>query len=120
MTPLRVMIVEDNAMIAMVLAEILEEMGHDICSIAVSETDAVAEALRLRPELIIADLRLRHGAGVSVIDKTCRIVPTAHIFISGDLAGIRAFRPNAVTLQKPFREPDLIRAIDPALSAVTH
>jgi len=117
MTPLRVMIVEDDAMIAMVLAEILEEMGHDVCSIAVSETEAVAEALRLRPELIIADLRLRHGSGVAVIDRIC---PTAHIFISGDVAGIRAFRPNAVTLQKPFREPDLITAIDNALSAVAH
>jgi len=120
MTPLRVMIVEDDAMVAMALAEILEEMGHDVCSIAVSETEAVAEALRLKPKLIIADLRLRHGSGVAVIDRTCRICPTAHIFISGDVAGIQAFRPNAVTLQKPFREPDLIRAIDTALSAVAH
>ncbi len=42
MNGLRILVVEDDAVVGMMLAEMLEEMGHDICSIEATEADAVA------------------------------------------------------------------------------
>jgi hypothetical protein len=41
-----------------------------------------------------------------------------HLFTSGDALGVKAIRPDAVVLQKPFREADLILGIQRALDAV--
>ena len=37
MKALRVMVVEDDGMIAMLLAEVLTGMGHDVCAIEATE-----------------------------------------------------------------------------------
>ena len=41
MTALSILVVEDDAMIGMLLGEMLEEMGYDVCAIAATEEDAV-------------------------------------------------------------------------------
>ena len=46
---LRMVIVEDDDLIAMDLADLLLGMGHHVCAIASSEVDAVAAAARRRP-----------------------------------------------------------------------
>jgi len=45
MRALRVLVVEDNAIIGMLLAEVLAGMGHDVCAIEATEADAVTAAL---------------------------------------------------------------------------
>jgi CheY-like chemotaxis protein len=111
MKSLRVLIVEDEAIIGMLLAEVLAGMGHDVCGIAVTETEAVAMAAQSSPDLLIVDAGLRDGSGVSAVEKILRAKSIAHIFITGDLAGVRALRPDAMVLEKPFIESDLARAI---------
>ena len=44
MKALRVLVVEDDALIAMLLSELLAGMGHDVCATAASEADAVIAA----------------------------------------------------------------------------
>ena len=41
---LSVLVVEDDAIVGMLLAELLEVMGYDVCAIEVTEADAVAAA----------------------------------------------------------------------------
>ena len=55
MTPLRILVVEDDAMIAMLFTEMLEGMGHDVCGSVASEAEAVAAARSLAPDLMIVD-----------------------------------------------------------------
>ena len=62
MKPLRVLLVEDEVLIAMLLIQVLEEMGHDVCATESTEFFAVAAAARCRPDMIIADARLRREA----------------------------------------------------------
>jgi len=117
MESLRILVVEDNAMIGILLAEMLEEMGHDVCAIEETEANAVAAAIRCRPQLMIVDVGLGEGSGVSAVDEISRTGSVPHIFISGDISRVKVLRPWAVALQKPFREPELERAIRRAFDA---
>ena len=49
MKVLRILVVEDDALIGMLLAEVLVGMGHEVCAIEANEADAVAAAARCRP-----------------------------------------------------------------------
>ena len=115
---LRVLIVEDEAIIAMLLAEVLGGLGYEVCAIEATEAGAVAAALRCRPDLLIVDVRLGDGSGISAVEQILRTGPVPHVFVSGELSTIQALRPDAVVLRKPFRETDLVRAIQRALDGV--
>ena len=108
---LRILVLEDDAIIGMLLAEMLEEMGHEVCAIEATESRAISAASRCKPELMIVDGRLRNGSGISAVDKICLAEPIPHLFLSGDVSGVRALRPDAIVVQKPFRERDLAKAI---------
>ncbi len=58
MTALRVLVVEDEAIIAMLFADLLVAMGHEVCAIEATEAGAVAAAVRCRPDLMIVDAHL--------------------------------------------------------------
>ena len=115
MQPLRVLIVEDDAVIGVLLAEVLRGMGHEVCDTAATEAAAVTAAERCAPDLMIVDARLGRGSGIAAVDKILRGRPVAHFFLSGDAEGVRMLRPDAVVVRKPFRKADLERAIDSAL-----
>jgi two-component system, response regulator PdtaR len=114
-TALRVLVVDDDVLIGNLLAEVLVGMGHAVCAIAATEDDAVAAAARCRPDLMIVDGRLRDGSGVGAVEKILRFGPVPHVFLSGDVSRVRALRPGAVVVQKPFGISDLARAIQRAL-----
>jgi two-component system, response regulator PdtaR len=118
MKALRVLVVDDDAIIAMLLADIFAGMGHDVCAIEATEAGAVAAAVRYGPDLMIVDARLGDGSGVAAVEEILRTGFVPHVFISGDISTVRALNPGAVTIQKPFIESDLVRAIQRALGAV--
>ena len=101
----------------MLLAELLKGMGHDVCSTAATEAEAVSAAARHRPDLMIVDAGLGHGSGVAAVEEILRAGPVAHLFLSGDAGRVQTRRPDAIVVRKPFREAELARAIDNALAA---
>jgi two-component system, response regulator PdtaR len=109
MKPLSILIVEDDAMISMLLAEMLGDMGYNVCAIATTEDRAVEDAARCKPGLMIVDEHLLEGSGVSAVDRILQTGPVPCVFISGAL--VRPTRPGTTMLQKPFLEEDLVRAI---------
>jgi two-component system, response regulator PdtaR len=115
MKTLRVLVVEDDALIGQYLAEMLGEMSYEVCAIAATEDDAVAAAVQHRPDLMIVDARLRNGSGVAAVERILRISPIPHVFACGDIVSVETLRPGAVAIRKPFRESDLARAIQRAL-----
>jgi CheY-like chemotaxis protein len=117
MTTLRVLVAEDDPMIGTLLAEVLTEMGYDVCAIEATEADTVAAAVRCRPDMMIVDAWLGDGSGVAAVEAVLRTGFVPHVFVSGDMTRVQARRPDAVVLQKPFREADLARAIQRALAA---
>jgi two-component system, response regulator PdtaR len=116
MTPLRVLVMEDDAMIGILLAEVLVGMGY-VCAIEATEADAVAAAVRCRPELMIVDVRLGEGSGVAAVEEITRTGAVPHVFVSGDPSRVQGLRPGAVFIQKPFSESALAGAIQRALGS---
>jgi two-component system, response regulator PdtaR len=118
MRELRVLVIEDDPVIAMLLAELLAGMGHDVCATAATEADAVIAATRYRPDLMIVDAGLGQGSGVSAIEEILRARRIAHVFLTGDVAKVQLRKPDAVVVQKPFRLSELANAIDSALASL--
>jgi two-component system, response regulator PdtaR len=110
MAAISILIVEDDRFISRLLAEMLREMGHAVCAIAATEEEAVAEAVRHKPDLMIVDQHLRVGTGMSAVERISRIRPVPHIFLSG--APMQPRQATATVLLKQFREEDLARAIE--------
>jgi two-component system, response regulator PdtaR len=117
MKALRVLVVDDDAMIALLLADMFAGMGHDVCAIEATKAGAVAAAIQCRPDLMIVDARLGDESGVSAVEEILRKGFIPHVFITGDISTVRALMPDAVAIQKPFDEFDLVRAIQRALGA---
>src|SRR6185312_2762481 len=117
MKALRVLVVEDEMLIGMLLADALGAMGYDVCAVEETEAGAVAAAARCNPDLMIVDARLRQGSGVSAVEEILRTGWIPHVFVSGETSTIQALRPGAIVIQKPFRDVELDRAIQHALDA---
>src|SRR5437868_4391528 len=117
MKALRVLVIEDDALIALLLSELIAGMGHDVCATAATEAEAVIAAARHRPDLMIVDAGLGRGSGVTAVEEILRAGPVAHLFISGDAGRVQTRRPDAIAVRKPFRQAELARAIDTELAA---
>ena len=85
------LVIEDDALIVMLRANLLEGMGHNICATASTEAEVVIAANRYGPDLMIVDAGLgRDGSGVSARSKEMlRAAPLAHMFISEDAERVR-------------------------------
>ena len=59
---MRVLIVEDDAIIAMHLAMLVAELGHEVCATAASAAAAIALAALHNPDVVLMDIRLAQGS----------------------------------------------------------
>jgi two-component system, response regulator PdtaR len=116
MKRLRILVVEDDGMVAFLLGQILEGMGHEACGIESNKAGAIAAAKRLQPDLMIVDEHLGPESGLAVIEAVLQDGPMPHVFVSGDTTRIRSLKPLAIVLEKPYFEPDLEQAIGRALA----
>lgn len=109
---LRILLVEDEAMIAMLVEDMLLDGGAEVVGpaggvkaalAAIAENDVIHGAL--------LDVNLGGEQSFEVADAlTARNIP--FVFVTGyGGAGVRDRYPNAPTLQKPFVTSDLERAI---------
>lgn len=115
MKALRIVVIEDDATIGWLLAETLIGMGHEVCAVETTEGGAVAAAARHGPDLMIVDMHLAEGSGVSAMERISRVRLVPHLFISGN--DPPAAPGNAELLRKPFREAELAAAIARVLAA---
>ncbi|PWC32628.1 response regulator [Azospirillum sp. TSO35-2] len=56
--PIRILIVEDESLAAMALEEILGMLGFAVCGTADNAEAAIEAAVRLRPDIVMMDIRL--------------------------------------------------------------
>ncbi len=114
---LKVLVVEDESIVAWALESLLEDMGHEVVETVSSGDSAVAVAAELWPDLVVMDINL--GQGITGIDAAERIgsaQKTEFLFISayGDGATrseIERRVPGAPLLTKPIASSALERTI---------
>jgi len=116
MKPLRILVVEDDVVIGGLLAETLEDLGHVVCAVETNAANAVAAAARHHPDLMIVDVGLGEGSGVAAVREILRDGFVPHVFATGDTLRDLSLGPEAVLIQKPFRGPDIVQAIERALA----
>lgn len=116
MPKLSILVVEDEAIIGMLLSEVLEGMGHAVIGVAATEGGAIALAAEYPPDLLIVDAGLTSGNGLSAVDTILAKGFVPHIYTTGNALKVRQLRPDAIVLEKPFHEAELTEAITCALS----
>jgi len=108
---LRVLIVEDEPLIAEDLAAMLAEQGHQVCGRAHRASDALGFVQHERPDLVLLDIRLNDvmdGVDVATHLEKERI-PYLYVTSHTDLATmarIGSTKPQGF-IRKPFDEDDL-------------
>lgn len=118
---LRVLIVEDELMVAWHLESMLEEMGHEVAAIAPTAEAAEAEFRKLEPDLVFMDVNLGPGAsGVDVARRLLAWRETPLVFVTayGDArtrAAMAEAAPNSPVLSKPVSPSELARSLETAL-----
>ena len=113
-----VMIIEDEAIIALHIRSIVEELGHSVTGIARTRTEAVALAQNTRPELVLADISLADGSsGIDAVKDILSAMSVPVIFITAFperlLTGERPEPTYLIT--KPFEPETVIATIGQAL-----
>ncbi len=116
----RVLIAEDEALIRLDLAEMLDEAGYDVVAQASDGEEAVALAREHRPDLVIMDVKMPRLDGIAAASIVAdeRIAPVVMLtaFSQRDLVE-RARDAGAMAyLVKPFSITDLVPAIEMATS----
>lgn len=108
---LRIVIVEDDALIAMDLADLLIGMGHDVRAIAATEAEAFGAAVRHDPDLMIVDGTLADGSGLSAMRQILARGFIPHLYVTGDPDEIVQVLADAVVVAKPFTMRHLANGI---------
>jgi CheY-like chemotaxis protein len=110
---MHVMIVEDDSLLAIDLQVLVEDMGASSSIIVSSEEDAIAQAWLFPPTLIIADLHLREGLGVTAVHTIrSKIGFVAAVYVTGDPEEAKRLDPTALVLSKPLKSEELVQAIE--------
>ena len=94
-TKARVLIIEDEPIIAMDLHNLVADMGHEVVGIAATHDQAVETALEKRPGLVLADVNL--GQGGSGIDAVKRILGSFDI----PIVFVTAYPEKLLTGERP-------------------
>jgi DNA-binding response OmpR family regulator len=109
---LKVLIVEDDLMLADFAEEILVEHGYEISGIARTVADAVALARDSKPDLVILDLRLADGGlGTEVAAQLPPLGKPGILYVTGNMSQVTLTCGDAC-LAKPYRAVDLLRALE--------
>jgi CheY-like chemotaxis protein len=114
----RVLIIEDEAIIALDLEGIVRELGHDVIGHAASQTEALSVAFAMRPGLILADINLGEGgSGQEAVEEILRSFTVPVIFVTAYPERLlTGERPEpAYLVMKPFLPKTLQATIGQAL-----
>ena len=117
----RVLIVEDEALVAMDIEDSLSGCGFEIVGIVDSEAEAIEAAIRHEADVVLMDITLREGDGISAARALVARCRAKIIFVSANsdpatLAAAMALKP-AAFIRKPFVAHELPRLVEDALAA---
>lgn len=120
MSQLKVLVVEDEMVIAMDLTDKLEEMGYEVLETVASYDEAILALNRAKPDIAILDIQLegkKTGIDLGEYLRTEHQIPFIYLTSNADkrtMNDAKATQPFAF-LRKPFQHDDLYNAIEIAV-----
>jgi CheY-like chemotaxis protein len=117
-THAEVLIIEDEPIIAMDIEMIVRDLGHNVTGVAVTRSEAVAQARQSPPTLVLADIQLADdSSGIDAVRDILAEFAVPVIFITAFperlLTGTRPEPTFLIT--KPFQRQTVKAAISQAL-----
>jgi CheY-like chemotaxis protein/DNA-directed RNA polymerase specialized sigma24 family protein len=117
-TRARILIIEDEPIIAMDIEMIVRELGHDVVGVATTHREAVDEAQKHQPGLVLADIQLAdNSSGIEAVQEILADLKVPVIFITAFPERLlTGDRPEpAFLLTKPYQPATLRAAISQVL-----
>jgi CheY-like chemotaxis protein len=116
--PLAVLIIEDEALIAHELQEIVTNLGLSVAGTARNRTEALLIAGQSKPQLILADYKLRGETGVEVVKAIRKNLDAGVIYVTAHPDAVDAAREKGdLVITKPFNRRAFERAVQTHLAA---
>ena len=115
----RVMVIEDEPIIAMDIVDIVLSVGHAVTGIARTHAEALQLAKADRPDMVLADIQLAdNSSGIDAVNDILKLFPdTPVIFITAFPERLlTGERPEpAFLITKPFSEDQVRSAVSQAM-----
>jgi DNA-binding response OmpR family regulator len=110
---LKVLIAEDDLMIADMTQETLVESGYEVCGIARTVDEAVALGRRHKPDLAVIDMRLAGGGlGTEIAARLGALGRLGVLYATGNASRVMLTAAEGdACLVKPYRSADLLRGL---------
>ena len=120
--PLRILVVEDEALLLMQLEQTIEAEGHDIVGTALSAGEAITLARALEPDVALIDLQLLDGpTGLDIARFIRAEQKTLVVFITANASRIPEDYEGAVGLiSKPFSQAGIVATLRYLHECVRH
>ncbi len=111
--PLRVLIVEDEALLLMQLEMMLEDEGHIVVGTAMSSREAIAVAEKTQPDLAFVDVHLLDGpTGLTVAQHLRSMRETMVVFVTANAKRVPDDYVGAAgVIAKPYSQSGIAAAI---------
>jgi CheY-like chemotaxis protein len=109
-----VLIVEDEALVALTMEEVLIEAGYFVCGVADTPDGALELARQHDPDLAVVDVRLASGGdGIVLAELLVAMGPITILFATANCAEVRQrARAGQGCLSKPFQAGWLLAALE--------
>lgn len=115
----RIMIIEDEAIIAMHIQQIVTEIGHTVTGVARRHGDAVKLAAKEQPDLILSDIQLADGSsGVEAVNEILAAagdIPVIFITAFPERLLTGEQHEPAFLITKPYTEDQVRSAVSQAM-----
>jgi CheY-like chemotaxis protein len=116
-TASRVLIVEDDFLVSLLLEDMLVDLGHQVVGPAADVANALELAEREQIDIAVLDVNLR-GSDTYPIAAALAARAIPFVFATGyGRSSLREPYCDAPLLKKPFQQSDLERLLDEALGA---
>jgi signal transduction histidine kinase len=120
MTSPKLLLVEDELLVALDVRRRLESAGYTVCGIAMSGDEAIAQARELKPHLVLMDIQLQGDLdGIETADIIRTQLDLPVIFVTANADASTRARAQATApfnfLVKPIKERELTFSIEMAL-----
>ncbi len=116
----RIIVVEDEVLIAEDLKDVIESLGYEVCCICYDSERALDQIHRQQPDMVILDINIRgtkSGIEVGQIIRNQYDIPFIYLSSLSDrdtLDKAKVTRPGGY-LVKPFKDRDLLSTIEMAI-----
>jgi CheY-like chemotaxis protein len=113
----RILIVEDDMIISLVIENMVKELGHDVVGKATTGDEAIKLAVTHSPDLLLMDIRLKGEMdGIEAVTAIKQKIKTSVIYLTGNSDRVNYERARETEfidlITKPFTISDLTRSLN--------